>query len=168
MTAYDKLPLGVQSAEWAGILGSWDDEIISLRSQLDPVSFDAKFFDPATSTDLDWRAQTSLWRGLWQVAWSDHTKRALLANQVEIWQGRYDAINTLPKLFNWFDLDATVEAVAGFRLGVDQTPAMLGVSLQNYVVKVSPTYTPGTLERIRVEQLMDSFGLPIRFPIEYR
>lgn len=169
MTAFDRLPPAVQSPEWAGILAQWDETIADIRSQLNPTEFAADYLTPVTALEsaLDWRSDISLWRGLWQMAWDTDVKRLLLAEQVQLFQNRY-ALGTLQRLFQIFKLDAIVEPISGFRLGVDLMPATLGVSLQSYRVSVPSFYRLGSLERSRVEDLLQTFGLPVALPIFLR
>jgi P2-related tail formation protein len=169
MTAFTNLPPAVQSPEWAGILAQWDATIADIQLQLNPTKFAVDYLTPATALEsaLDWRADISLWRGLWQMAWDVDTKRLLLAEQVALFQNRYSLV-TLQRLFQIFKLDAIVEPISGFRLGVDTTPATLGVSLQSYRVSVPSFYRVGSLERQRVEELLKTFGLPVALPIFLR
>lgn len=180
MSAYSKLPPAYRSPQpgepdlWLALTAAWDDNLLSLGEQLQVEAFRAANLDPLTcgADQLDTLSQLSLWRSLWDVSWSEFTKRQILANQAWLFGNRYDAKLVLPRLFQYFELGAIFEPTTGFKLGAAPNGNLtattsLGVSLRDYQIKVPSYYKPGTVERGRVDFILSAFGLPWSVPIVY-
>lgn len=169
-SVYETLPPAFRSGDQAILIGAiastYDETIAQWRSRflnyqqtlLDPMTIDAEL--------IDWRASLTPWRSLWNSDWSEMTKRNLLANTAEIFRRRYDPA-LLPKLFTWFNLQATLEPKSGWILGVTLLPATLGTGLDDYRIRVPNYYTSGTIERGLVDWIVSEFGSPLQIEVVF-
>jgi Phage tail protein (Tail_P2_I) len=167
-SAYEALPpacrVGDQAILFEAIATAYDETIADWRDRLE--NYDQTLLDPATidASLLDWRASLTPWRSIWNSDWSETTKRQLLANTAFVFQNRYNPA-LLPKLFNWFNLAATLEPKNGLILGVTLLPATLGTGLDSYRIRVPKHYGVGSAEYSLVKFLASEFGSPLAIEI---
>ncbi len=185
--AQNYLPAACQDDLWAALFGALNDQAAVLQQLLDPEIFAERYLNPDTSTALDYRANMSLVRDYWSVDWPETAKRNILKNQVWLANNRYNPLITMPRLFEWFGLDATIQPIGGFVLGEpipeflaagrmganqDSGAKALGVNpdsgIQRIQIRVPPSYTPGSYEMTAINEIVAIMGLPFEIPIKPR